>query len=229
MLVEAGLIDADALRSALGEQRRWGRQLGQTLLDMRVITEERLVETLAQQLGVAAIDLDQIRIPEQVIALVPQDLARRYRVVPFRQVMKFLDLAMADPTSMGVVEELQIRTHLNVRTHIAGPNMIARAVATYYGITDDIPMYGSDVFEHGAPPATAATSGRERKRVREGIPAGPSQPASTIRDVEVLALQARITELESLVERNELVLRKLLALLIEKGVASREEILERLK
>jgi hypothetical protein len=49
------------------------------------------------------------------------------------------------------------------------------------------------------------------------------------RDAEIDALQDRISKLEALVERDEEVLRKLLALLVEKGVASREEILERIR
>jgi hypothetical protein len=49
-----------------------------------------------------------------------------------------------------------------------------------------------------------------------------------MRDAEIDALQARISTLEGLVERDEAVLRKLLVLLIDKGIASRDEILERL-
>ena len=61
-------------------------------------------------------------------------------------------------------------------------------------------------------------------------PAGPISlsPSPTERDREIASLQARVQHLEALVARDEDVLRKLLGLLIEKGLASREEILERI-
>jgi hypothetical protein len=57
----------------------------------------------------------------------------------------------------------------------------------------------------------------------------PMAPTASNRNAEIDALQDRISKLESLLARDEEVLRKLLALLVEKGVATREEILERIR
>jgi hypothetical protein len=54
-------------------------------------------------------------------------------------------------------------------------------------------------------------------------------PPLASRDAEIDALQDRISRLEALVERDEAVLRKLLALLVDKNVATRDEILERIR
>src|SRR5207237_793488 len=56
----------------------------------------------------------------------------------------------------------------------------------------------------------------------------PTPPRNN-RDAEIASLQDRISKLEALIQRDEDVLRKVLALLVEKGVATREEILERLR
>ena len=53
--------------------------------------------------------------------------------------------------------------------------------------------------------------------------------ATVEREAEILSLQERLAKLEALVSRDEDVLRKLLGLLVEKGIATREEILERIK
>jgi hypothetical protein len=53
-------------------------------------------------------------------------------------------------------------------------------------------------------------------------------PPVTNRDAEIDALQDRISRLEALVERDEGVLRKVLALFVEKGLATRDEIMERI-
>jgi len=60
MLIEAGAIDEAALRSALADQRRWGRPLGRTLVELRLIREDDLVRILGQQLGLPSVDLDKV-------------------------------------------------------------------------------------------------------------------------------------------------------------------------
>jgi type IV pilus assembly protein PilB len=249
MLIEAGVLDEPRLRQALADQRRWGRTLGRTLVDMNLLTEETLVSVLSRQLGVQSVDLDAYDVPPRVLALVPAELARQHHLVPFAQPMKFLDVAMADPTNLGVVDELRIRTQLNIRPFLGGPRQIEAAIAKYYGhglgaradieITWDSP----DTYEPEpqlGPAGATTVRGRRASRQRitdEGIrpyppstiapPLATASPAE-VRDAEIASLQSRLAKLEALVERDEQVLRKLLALLIEKNVATREEILERL-
>jgi type IV pilus assembly protein PilB len=250
MLIEEGLLTESGLRAALAEQKRWGGSLGRTLVEMRQVPEERLVDVLSRQMGLESVDLDRMTIPATVIALVPGELAHNYSIVPFNHVMKFLDIAMADPTNMGIVDELRIRTQLNIRHFLAGPKMIERAIAKYYhrgfsavhsraeiALPDDLlhgalelaPQPIAQAHDDGeltfAEPAAAAP-------VAEGLRPYPrttySPVATTPRGAEIDALQERISQLEALVHRDEEVLRKLLGLLVEKGIATREEILERL-
>jgi type IV pilus assembly protein PilB len=75
LLLEAGVITEGSLRTALAEQRRWGGTLGRTLIEMRAINEEELVRALSAQLGMQAVDLDAMQVPQQVIDLVPGELA----------------------------------------------------------------------------------------------------------------------------------------------------------
>jgi hypothetical protein len=215
---------------------------------------------LSVQLGMQPIDLDQVDIKPTVLEHVPGDLAEQYSVIPFAQPMKFLDIAIADPTNQGVIDELRIRTQLNIRPYLAGPKMIERALAKYYRrgfgrvhSRADIPLV--DAGDVLAPTASGnfrqlSEEDVEAARRREGLPArsratrppplevqmqpvtapGLSGPPSvSTRDAEIDALQDRISRLEALVERDEEVLRKVLALLVEKDVATREEILERIR
>lgn len=240
MLIEAGAIDDMQLRSALADQRRWGRPLGRTLVEMRLIQEEDLVRVLAKQLGIEAVDLDQMQIPAPVIELVPGHIAKQHNVIAFAQPMKFLDVAMLDPTNLGIIDELRIRTQLNVRPYLAGPKMIERNLDKYYGHAGmklsqsiEIPIHHDELVDKPGAGDVAVEPG-----LRDGLrtfvhrntppPVGKSGLEIASRDREIDALQERISMLEATVERDEQVLRKLLALLIEKGFATREEIIERL-
>jgi hypothetical protein len=133
MLVDAGLLSEQQLRVALKEQQRWGGSLGRTVVEMKLVGEPELVRVLAEQLKVAAVNLDAIEIPQSVLAWVTADMADLHAMVPYAQPMKFLDVAMADPTNVGVLDELRTRTKLNIRPALAGPKMIERAIGKYYG------------------------------------------------------------------------------------------------
>ena len=257
MLIEAGVLTESVLRAALQEQKRWGGSLGRTLVEMRQIGEDQLVAVLSRQLGLESIDLDKVQdIPQSVLAHVPGEMAQNYSIIPFAQPMKFLDLAMADPTNQGIIDELRIRTQLNIREFLAGPKMIERAIAKYYNrgfaaVHSRVDVKVPEDLLHGAldlapvtPQQTAEPPNLSRfthehpqeLTFHDPPPASPraaprqtySPVATTPRGPEIDALQERISRLEALVERDEAVLRKLLGLLIEKGVATREEILARL-
>lgn len=267
ILVQAGVLDDARLRAALAEQRRWGGPLGRILVDMKLISEDSMVQALSHQLNFPAVSSLETRVIEpEVLDLVPGELAEQHSVVPFNVQGKFLDVAMSDPTNLGIVDELRIRTRLNVRPYLAGPKSIERAVAKFYGrgmATIDFgnsPLDSSDptvspnqrmleaTTDHGLRPIAVAPSATPSS----GMVAAPMASQSTAPSVaaarraqqfeldadarreserarEIQALQARVQHLEALVARDEDVLRKLLGLLIEKGLATREEILERIK
>jgi hypothetical protein len=248
ILVQAGVLDASGLRAGLSEQRRWGGPLGRILIDMKLISEDVLVQALAQQLNFPTVAIEGMEIPAEVLGLITGEIAEQFSVVPFAVNGKFLDVAMSDPTNLGVVDEVRIRTQLNVRPYLAGPKAIERTIAK---------LYGRGMASAGWDPRGGATSGSrsvslaphsgieldladpgkplevvrgsEHEVAEAGLlPAASSQRPPT-RDREIAALQDRISRLESLVQRDEDVLRKLLSLLIEKGVATRDEILERIR
>ncbi len=248
MLVEAGVLSESGLRMALGEQKRWGGTLGRTVVEMKLVSEAELVRVLAQQLNLPTVDLDTREIHKTVLDLLPGEVAEEHTLIPFAQPMKFLDVAMAEPTNLGVIDELRIRTQLNIRPHLAGPKMIERAISKFYGrgfsrhsarpaVPPDVPLAIDDIEPRKrvvTPPAVPVVTAKDRIRPFPNIPrtetpdfAGP--PPIATRDAEIDALQERLSSLESLVARDEEVLRKLLALLVEKRVATREEILERIR
>jgi type IV pilus assembly protein PilB len=240
MLIEAGLLDQVGLRAALVEQRRWGGPLGRILIDMKLVNEDQLVAALSRQLGIPTIDIDKMSISPSILDLVPGELAEQHSLVPFAQPMKFLDVAMSDPTNLGIIDELRIRTQLNVRPYLAGPKALERAIAHYYGRgfgsvnSATRPgmmatgMVEFDTVDPGRPmEVLRGSGGSETPRLAGTVDIGLPTPGR--RDAEIQALQERISKLEALVQRDEDVLRKLLGLLVEKGVASREEILERIR
>jgi hypothetical protein len=135
MLLEAGVIDAAQLQAALGHQRRWGGRLGQALVDLKVVTEAQIVESLSRKLGYEPVNLAAVEYGpalELALRLVPHAFAERHLLLPYAADTSTLSVAMSDPTNVGVVDELAFRTGRRVRVSIAGDREIAAAVKRLY-------------------------------------------------------------------------------------------------
>ncbi len=135
ILLDAGVIDGTQLQAALGHQRRWGGRLGQALIDLKMASEEQIVSTLASKLGFERVPVESVEFGpglELALRLVPHEFAERNQLLPYAADPASLWVAMADPTNMGVIDELAFRTGRNVKLSIAGDREIARAIRRLY-------------------------------------------------------------------------------------------------
>ena len=79
ILVKENLITQDQLQKALDFQRANGGKLGSCLTKMGFITDDDITGVLSRQYGVPSINLKYYEIDPNVIRLIPQDTATRYR------------------------------------------------------------------------------------------------------------------------------------------------------
>ena len=83
ILVQAGVIDEVQLKAALGEQRKWGRPLGQTLVEMRFIDESTLVRLLSTQLNIPAVVLDNVVPTQAALRKLDYEFCATHMCFPF--------------------------------------------------------------------------------------------------------------------------------------------------
>jgi type IV pilus assembly protein PilB len=237
MLIEAGLLGEQALRVALKEQQRWGGSLGRTVVEMKLVSETDLVRVLADQLKVAPVDLDALEIPQSVLAHVTADFADLHAVIPYAQPMKFLDVAMTDPTNTTVLDELRTRTKLNIRPALAGPKMLERAIGKYYGrgfsrFYGDIPLALDEV----GPDLLVEKSDNEPALddlLLDDVPvpvpvpvvaaAKPPPVPKSGASAEYAALERRINELEKHIAKQDALIAKLVTTIVDHGMGTRSD------
>jgi len=131
--VARGWITVQQLTRALKNQNVAGGRLGTCLLEMDALSEELLLKGLSEQLGVPAADADELRgVPDEVLALVPEKLARRCRAVPFRVEGGRLDLALMDPRNLSAQDEIAFASGKRVKVFVAGEIRILEALEKYY-------------------------------------------------------------------------------------------------
>jgi Type II secretion system (T2SS), protein E, N-terminal domain len=133
LLVARGWITVQQLTRALKNQNVAGGRLGTCLLEMDALSEELLLKGLSEQLGVPAAGADELRgVPDEVLALVPEKLARRLRAVPFRVEGGRLDLALMDPRNLSAQDEIAFASGKRVKVFVAGEIRILEALEKYY-------------------------------------------------------------------------------------------------
>jgi type IV pilus assembly protein PilB len=194
MLVEAGFLDETRLHTALAEQRTRGQPLGRILIEMKLISEEDLVHVLSRQLDIPVMDLANVKVSPEVLALVPRELAQQRGILPVSNDGATLVVVLGDPTDERLLDELATRSHLKIQPQLAVRAGLEKAISLHYGVA-------------AAPTHVASDA---------AVSPGMSQ--------SIDALQERINDLESLVEREYEVLHRLSAVLVAKGILTKDEL-----
>jgi hypothetical protein len=133
LLVARGWITVQQLTRALQTQNSVGGRLGTCLLEMDVLGEELLLRSLSEQLGVPAARIEDLRaIPDEVLQLIPERLARRCRAIPFQVLGGRLDVAMQDPRNLVCQDELAFACGRRVKVHVLHELRIYEALQRYY-------------------------------------------------------------------------------------------------
>ncbi|MEM6796783.1 MAG: hypothetical protein AAF725_22615, partial [Acidobacteriota bacterium] len=135
LLVERGWINGEQLIRAIQSQRMVGGRLGTCLLEMDVLTEDRLLDALADQLRVPAVRVEQLRsIDGETLRLLPVKVASRCRAVPFFANRNQVHVATLDVHDLRILDELAFCTDKRVVPHIVNEARIFEALEKFYGL-----------------------------------------------------------------------------------------------
>ena len=136
-MVEAGIITREQLNKAL-KSKSPDEKLGSALIREGFITEQQLIEVLEFQLGIPHINISQYQIDEEVIQLVPKELAKRYLLMPVKKDQNRLLVAMVDPMDYFAIEELRMATGCQIEPVIATKDELYRTITKYYDLQESM-------------------------------------------------------------------------------------------
>jgi general secretion pathway protein E/type IV pilus assembly protein PilB len=137
LLVQQGLITPDQLRIALTEQKQQQAPLGRLLVRMGFVTEAVIRDIMARTIGQDAIDLTQVVVDADAVKVIPQDFARRHRVLPIAFDIQEQVLTVAITEVFNVVALDQLRATLGqqikIKTVLAGEAQLEDHIDQFYG------------------------------------------------------------------------------------------------
>ena len=114
MVVDAGILTADEVTGA--QETGWKERLplGRLLVKEGMVVSKDLATLIALHLGLAMVDLRSATIDPASVAVIPEDVAHRYLVLPISRTEDRLTVAMTDPTDLQVLQDLASRTGLTI-------------------------------------------------------------------------------------------------------------------
>ncbi len=214
MLKDAGLIDDFQLQSALSHQRNWGGKLGAILIEMEFVKEEDIARLISEKLGIPYVNLFEPEVPAAVVKLIKPEIAKKYHVMPVKKEGGGLVLAMLDPLDIEAMDEIRFITGLTIKPSLVLESEIKDAIRKYYDGEEVVRKQGQ------APLHQRASSGGKMEIIHGS---DLSMEKASTSDASSPILSPEDTAQRSLVD-NRLRLDALIALLIEKELITREEL-----
>ena len=133
MLLEQKLVSEEQLRECINIQRSKGESLAHILVEKGYLSEEDLVVTLSEQLGIPHIRVAHYNIPKEALAEVPETLARQHLMLPISITGEVLTLAMANPLNIMALDDLRMLTSYEIEPVIAVESELIAAINRHYG------------------------------------------------------------------------------------------------
>lgn len=140
ILIEFNLITQAQIDEAYKVQEKSNKRIGEVLIDLGYITEAQLVQVLEFQLGVPHVDLSKFSLDRRLVRLIPENIARRHRVIPLEKKDNILKVAMVDPLDIFAIDDIKLHARCKIETLIASVSDIDKAIEIMYsvnGLSDD--------------------------------------------------------------------------------------------
>ena len=137
ILRDVGLVTHEDILKAKNMASLGTIGLLDALIRMGKVTQMDVTKALASQFGMDTINLAEYRVPDDVLAMVPRHIARRYKIVPIYKHDNTLTVAISDPLDVDTVDSLRYILKVNVEPVVASKPDIEASLARYYGSGDD--------------------------------------------------------------------------------------------
>lgn len=136
ILLETSLITKSQLERARAE-RKGEQTVVEVLIDQGVVTQEDVTRALAAHAAMDFVDLSALSVSDEVIRMVPRDIAKRFKVIPLVESETGLMIAVGDPLNFDTFDSLHHMLQRDLEFVCATPEAITTAFRKYYGTAEE--------------------------------------------------------------------------------------------
>jgi len=132
LLVEMGVIDREQVAMAMAYQRENGGLFGEILVELKFATEEDIARALTCQYSFPYLPLASYEIDQEVIHSIPEDVCRKFCLIPVDKIGSNLTISMSDPLNVNAIDDVELLTGCSVQTFVSTSSDIKEAISRYY-------------------------------------------------------------------------------------------------
>ena len=136
VLLKRSLVSPDQVTEAEALSKNNNLPLGEALVSLNYVTSEDVCRAMAEHYALDFINLAEIKIPESIVELVPETIARENVTIPLSEEGDALRVILADPMDVETVEKLRFILNRQIQIALAPRSNILEAINRYYGQFD---------------------------------------------------------------------------------------------
>ncbi len=136
-LIEMGYVTEEQLQPVREEADSTGEGVVDTLVAQGALNPAIVGQAKAAHFGAEFVDFDEVSLTDEIIAMVPRHIAKRFNVVPVRKEEDSVVVAMADPSDLDTLDGLGAALNVSIIPAVATEDAIETAISQYYGVKDD--------------------------------------------------------------------------------------------
>ncbi len=132
LLIDNKLITPENLEEALSVQKEKGGLLGQVLVSLGYTTEEAIARALTAQYGFPYLPLSGYEIDQEIAKMIPENVAKQYGLIAVDRIGNILTVAMSNPLNSQAIEDIEMTTHLKVQAFVSTTADVVEAIKRCY-------------------------------------------------------------------------------------------------
>ena len=136
LLLREGYITREQIERAEREGKSNNLGLNYNLIKLGIIDEVELTKIIARVSRMPAVDLSKFEVDPRIIKLVPSDIATKHLVLPLKRDGRTLTVAIADPTNLGILDDLKFITRYDIYPVLAGEVTLRAVIDKQYDAGD---------------------------------------------------------------------------------------------
>jgi type IV pilus assembly protein PilB len=136
VLLREGLVTKEQVANAQREAQNNQTSIAYSLVKIGAVPELEITKLLARQHRMPAVDLSKFEVDPKIAKLIPTELATKHLVLPLKRDGRTLTVALADPTNLGVIDDLKFITRYDIFPVIAGEFTLRNTIERFYESSD---------------------------------------------------------------------------------------------
>ena len=136
ILISEGIVSAEQLAEAARVSGTSGTKVHDEVIKLGYAPPDKVMDALGKAYRLKVVDLTGMSVPQDVIELLPESVARENSIFPLAEMGSALRLATSDPTDMELQEKLRFILNRDVEMSLAPRQQIVEAINRHYGLSD---------------------------------------------------------------------------------------------